>query len=121
MSSLRSDGRSCPASTPPSLGELVGAVTGGAIASALSPAWHLSLVGVLGLVVTALLAPGLLRARGDIRHSEVVVAEPPGGSLQPVVLLFGVIALCTAYGEGALADWGALHLRNDLHTNAGTA
>ena len=104
-----------------SLGGLLGAVTGGAIASALSPAWHLSLVGVLGLVVTALLAPGLLRARGDIHHSDVVVAEPPGGSLQPVVLLFGVIALCTAYGEGALADWGALHLRNDLHTNAGTA
>jgi MFS family permease len=41
--------------------------------------------------------------------------------MQPAVLLFGVIALCTAYGEGALADWGALHLRDDLHTSAGIA
>ena len=23
------------------------------------------------------------------------------------VIVFGLIALCTAYGEGALADWGA--------------
>jgi MFS family permease len=37
------------------------------------------------------------------------------------VLLFGAIALCTAYGEGALADWGALHLRSDLHTSVGLA
>lgn len=32
-----------------------------------------------------------------------------------------MIALCTAYGEGALADWGALHLAQDLHANAGLA
>ncbi len=25
-----------------------------------------------------------------------------------------MIALCTAYGEGALADWGALHLTQEL-------
>jgi MFS family permease len=31
-----------------------------------------------------------------------------------VVLLFGLIALCSAYGEGAIGDWGALHLRQDL-------
>ncbi len=104
-----------------SLGGLLGAVAGGAIASALSPEWHLLLVGVLGLVVTAWLGPELLRARGEVRHPDVVVAVPPGRWMQPAVLLFGVIALCTAYGEGALADWGALHLRDDLHTSAGIA
>jgi MFS family permease len=31
-----------------------------------------------------------------------------------VVLVFGLIALCSAYGEGAIGDWGALHLRQDL-------
>jgi MFS family permease len=104
-----------------SLGGLLGAVAGGAIASALSPEWHLLLVGVLGLVVTAWLGPELLRARGEIRHADVTVAVPTGRWMQPAVLLFGVIALCTAYGEGALADWGALHLRDDLHTSAGMA
>lgn len=36
-------------------------------------------------------------------------------------MLFGVIALCTAYGEGALADWGALHLEQDLDAHPGLA
>ncbi|MFI0191579.1 MFS transporter [Streptomyces sp. NPDC017082] len=38
-----------------------------------------------------------------------------------LVVGFGLVALCTAYGEGALADWGALHLRQDLAAPAGTA
>jgi MFS family permease len=38
-----------------------------------------------------------------------------------IVVLFGVIALCTAYGEGALAEWGALHLSQDLQADPGLA
>lgn len=43
------------------------------------------------------------------------------GRARNLVLLFGVIALCTAYGEGALADWSALHLAQDLHARPGVA
>ncbi|MFF0447554.1 MFS transporter [Streptomyces sp. NPDC004609] len=45
----------------------------------------------------------------------------PDGRIRVFVLLCGVIALCTAYGEGAMADWGALHLEQDLHTGPGVA
>ena len=47
----------------------------------------------------------------------------PGGHgrVWRVVLLFGLIALCSAYGEGAIGDWGALHLREDLGAGAGLA
>ncbi|MFE9735118.1 MFS transporter [Streptomyces sp. NPDC005863] len=38
-----------------------------------------------------------------------------------LVLVFGLIALCTAYGEGAIADWGPLHLEQDLHAHPGIA
>ena len=38
-----------------------------------------------------------------------------------VVGLFGLIALCAAYDEGAIGDWGALHLRQDLGASAGLA
>ncbi|MYW45698.1 MFS transporter, partial [Streptomyces sp. SID161] len=38
-----------------------------------------------------------------------------------LVVVFGLVALCTAYGEGAMADWGALHLQQDLAASAGTA
>jgi MFS family permease len=37
------------------------------------------------------------------------------------VLLLGVIAMCSTYGEGAISDWGALHLRDDLGAAAGLA
>jgi MFS family permease len=37
------------------------------------------------------------------------------------VLLLGVIALCSTYGEGAISDWGALHLHVDLGAAAGLA
>ena len=35
--------------------------------------------------------------------------------------VFGLIALCAAYDEGAIGDWGALHLRQDLGAGAGLA
>ncbi|WP_037612799.1 MFS transporter [Streptomyces albus] len=37
------------------------------------------------------------------------------------VLVLGLIALCTAYAEGALADWSALHLTDDLGAAPGLA
>ena len=37
------------------------------------------------------------------------------------MVVLGLIAGCTAYGEGALADWGALHLEADLDTSPGVA
>jgi MFS family permease len=36
-------------------------------------------------------------------------------------VIFGLIALCSTFGEGSIADWGALHLRQDLRTSAGLA
>jgi MFS family permease len=35
--------------------------------------------------------------------------------------LSGLIALCAAYDEGAIGDWGALHLRQDLGASASLA
>ncbi|MFE3600375.1 MFS transporter [Streptomyces sp. NPDC059142] len=45
----------------------------------------------------------------------------PDRRARRLVLLFGVIALCTAYGEGAMADWSALHLSEDLAASPGLA
>ncbi|WP_329557750.1 MFS transporter [Streptomyces sp. NBC_00696] len=57
------------------------------------------------------------------RHSP---AEPPpprrlNTRTRGLVFTFGLIALCTAFGEGALADWSALHLEQDLDATAGAA
>jgi MFS family permease len=48
-------------------------------------------------------------------------AATPRSGVWRTVLLLGVIALCSTYGEGAVSDWGALHLREDLGAASGLA
>jgi MFS family permease len=110
-----------------SLGGMLGAGLGGLVAGHLSPTRHLLGLTFIGLLVTAVAGRSLLRRQPP---------EPPeragGGGAQGsprrldgrtrgLVVVFGLIALCTAYGEGAMADWGALHLEQDLGTSAGVA
>jgi MFS family permease len=124
-----------------SLGGLAGSALGGLAAPALSPLAHFSLVCLLGLVVTVacgriVLATPLPPAHAGPAHEgpgHEAPAATPNGSVpgQPAplrhagvwrtVLLLGVIALCSTYGEGAISDWGALHLREDLGAAAGLA
>jgi MFS family permease len=49
------------------------------------------------------------------------VTAPGHARVWRTVALLGVIALCSTYGEGAISDWGALHLREDLGAAAGLA
>jgi MFS family permease len=116
-----------------SLGGLLGSLLGGAVAAYLTPAVHLALIGLIGLLITAWAGSALLRnpvppavhaaaqqsqqntqGRADRRR------RIAGGSAVLVVLV-GLVALCDAYGEGALADWTTLHLSSDLHASAAVA
>ncbi|MGK5730031.1 MFS transporter [Streptomyces sp. URMC 124] len=107
-----------------SLGGMLGAGLGGLVAGQLSPTRHLLLLTLIGLAVTAV-AGRMLLAHPAPRTERARPASAPdgtsGGRGRRTVALFGVIALCTAYGEGALADWGALHLQQDLGARAGVA
>ncbi|MGW8327582.1 MFS transporter [Streptomyces sp. NPDC055897] len=105
-----------------SLGGMVGAGVGAVVASSLSPAAHLLTLTGVGLVVTALAGRVLLRHPAPV-HPSTPHAEGHrlDGRARRLVLLFGLIALCTAYGEGAMADWGALHLEQDLDAAPGIA
>lgn len=108
-----------------SLGGMIGAGLGGLIAGSLSPTRHLLGLTVIGLLVTALTGRVLLR----IQPPEPPESSPADESAprrldtrtRGLVVTFGLIALCTAYGEGALADWSALHLEQDLHATPGAA
>ncbi|MFI2781166.1 MFS transporter [Streptomyces sp. ALB3] len=108
-----------------SFGGMAGAGLGGLVAGGLSPTAHLFALMGIGLLVTAVTAPVLLRGRAAPEPEPVPHAtEQPNVTDVPrrrVVILFGVIALCTAYGEGALAEWGALHLTQDLGAAPGLA
>ncbi|GGU76362.1 MFS transporter [Streptomyces albospinus] len=117
-----------------SLGGMLGAGLGGLIAGRLSPTAHLLVLAVIGLVVTAVAGRAL---RGPAVAGTADRTPPPegpdtarsdrprpaggAGRARRLVLVFGLIALCTAYGEGAMADWGALHLSQDLAAGPGLA
>ncbi|MET9760588.1 MFS transporter [Streptomyces sp. NPDC006372] len=108
-----------------SLGGMIGAGLGGLVAGALSPTRHLLLLTVVGLLVTAVAGRTLLRceppAPPERGQPEEGARVRPAGRTRGLVLVFGLIAGCTAYGEGALADWGALHLEQDLDASPGAA
>ncbi|MDP5309941.1 MFS transporter [Streptomyces poriferorum] len=108
-----------------SLGGMIGAGLGGLVAGGLSPSAHLLCLTGIGLLVTAYWGPVLLRYPSRKPAPTAADGQEAShrltGRARRVVLLFGVIALCTAYGEGALADWGALHLEQDLHAHPGVA
>ncbi|EGX55675.1 integral membrane transport protein [Streptomyces zinciresistens K42] len=109
-----------------SLGGMVGAGLGGLVAGALSPARHLAGLTVIGLLVTAVAGRELLRHTPPAAPAPPADAgrretSPPRSGTRALVIVFGLIALCTAYGEGAMADWGALHLEEDLGTSPGLA
>jgi MFS family permease len=102
-----------------SIGGLAGALLGGAAAVALDVTAHLSLVAAGGLALTAWLLPVLLAApRAAARPSRAPdgTARRPRGATAALVVL-GLVAGCTAFGEGALTDWGALLLREERGAN----
>ncbi|MFF1957300.1 MFS transporter [Streptomyces sp. NPDC058220] len=111
-----------------SLGGMVGAGLGGLVAGGLSPTVHLSLLTGVGLLVTAVTGPALLRHPAPVpeRAPDAKAEKAPeprqlDRRTRRPVILFGVIALCTAYGEGTMADWSALHLTQDLDASPGVA
>ncbi|MFI1200584.1 MFS transporter [Streptomyces sp. NPDC020883] len=114
-----------------SAGGLTGAGLGGILAPHLSPLHHLLLLTGAGLLVTAFAGRVLLRAPAPHPVGSVGTApdngRPPGTPTRIptrtrlLITTFGLITLCTAYGEGALADWGSLHLAQDLGAGPGLA
>jgi hypothetical protein len=99
-----------------SLGGLGGAGLG-ALLAGLQPAVHLVVVAAAGLLVTAVIAPALAAGDGPRPARGTRPARGP----RKLLVALGVIAGCTAYGEGAFTDWGALHLRETLAASPAAA
>lgn len=104
-----------------SFGGLGGALLGGVAATVLDVPAHLVAVAGAGLLLTAVLVPTLVGADAAVVQPVPVAAEVPRRSPTAALVVLGCIAGATAYGEGALTDWGALHLREDLGATSGLA
>ncbi|MFJ4673234.1 MFS transporter [Kitasatospora purpeofusca] len=109
-----------------SLGGLLGAGAGGLLAGTLTAAQWLAVAGLLGLVVTALAGAALLRSPaarpvGTASTTAASSGRAGAGAGRVLVLLLGLTAFCTAYGEGAIADWTTVHLTDDVQAGAQAA
>ena len=101
-----------------SFGGLAGAASGGLIAAAGTglPA-HLLGVGLLSAIVAVPLYGYLLPAGADRGEAGAPAFARPTRSLVGL----GIISFCVLLGEGAMADWSAVYLRNSLETGPGLA
>src|SRR4029453_5037802 len=100
-----------------SIGGLVGAALGGLIATqAVTVRVHLLSVAVVAAIIAVLTTRWLL-VDADQRHD-----TGPSFALPPrALLLLGFIAFGVLLCEGAIADWGAVYLRESLHSTPGIA
>lgn len=93
-----------------SLGGLIGAGLGGVLINKIGIYGH-----AIALTITAaiLLAIAWPRVLADRPHPEE--ERPKGGlPLTPLPWIIGLMALFSMIPEGAILDWGALYLRNEL-------
>jgi MFS family permease len=107
-----------------SFGGLCGAATGAAAAHAgLSPTAHLALVGAAAAAVLFGVRPRLvadrLSAAAPAAGDRPAARPPVRGRFLLVGL--GAIAACAAVGEGAMADWSALFMRDVRGADDGLA
>jgi fucose permease len=102
-----------------SLGAFAGAAIGAGVAQLEAPPLvHFLGVNVFGLAALWWIRRWLVPDIKDPRKSDAAAAF----ALPPRSLwLLGALALCTSIGEGAMADWSGLYLREVLETSSGVA
>jgi predicted MFS family arabinose efflux permease len=104
-----------------SIGGLTGAALGGVLASQqLSPLVHFCVMSALFGIGALLVCPALL---ADVEPAIIQVKSPAAKFIftHPRILALGLVALCVMIGEGAMADWSAVYLRNDVGAREGIA
>lgn len=104
-----------------SIGGFLGAITGSLFAHAgLSVATTLTSVGLVAVALAALASQWVLPSSPAAVH--LTDSDDRGSAgRRSLLVLFGVVVLCTLVGEGAAADWSAVYLRDDLGTSEGFA
>ncbi|GGP92540.1 MFS family permease [Actinomadura coerulea] len=105
-----------------SIGTLLAALAGAAAAHAGVPvAPHLAVAAALLIALLAFGCRGLLDRSADELPAPAEDAPAPSRSPRRPLVLLGVIGLCSFVGEGAMADWSAIYLRENLGTGPGVA
>lgn len=100
-----------------SFGGLVGAAIGGRVAAGgVGAGPHLVGVGLVIAVAACVVATGMLPASADAAPD-----HPPIGRPVRALRVLGVVAFCVLFGEGAMANWSAVYLRDVSLASPGLA
>lgn len=100
-----------------SFGALAGAAAGGVVAGlGVDVTVHLSVVAALGVVLAIAMGRMLLPPSADAAPEGPMFAMPTRA-----LALVGVFALCVLLSEGAVGDWSAVYLDDEVGTGEGTA
>jgi MFS family permease len=100
-----------------SFGALGGAALGGLLAGAgVGVVVHLAAVAVAGSALVIGAGPLLLPPGADAVRQGPMFAVPTRG-----LVLVGLFALCVLLSEGAVGDWAAVYLNDEVGTGEGTA
>jgi MFS family permease len=100
-----------------SVGGLIGAAIGGLVAGALVDArWHLAGASLAVAAVTLAVTPALLRpiTEGTAGGASFALPSRP-------LLLLGMLAFCVLFGEGVVADWSGVYMRDVTRAGPGLA
>jgi hypothetical protein len=107
-----------------STGGLVGAAAGGGLAAmGLTPLAHFSSFATLFAATALAVSPHLLKSAGEtsLQPNPAHGKKSAFGFRTPGLAALGTIAACIMMGEGAIADWGAVYLRNVRLTSESVA
>ena len=103
-----------------SIGAMAGATLGGfAAAQDIIPRAHLAITAAALLIVAAVTSPMLLEthAAAPKRQSEKLRLN----KIPPTVITLVIIGFCMFLSEGAMADWTAIYLKQNLFAGPGLA
>mgnify|MGYP000259422397 CR=1 FL=1 len=93
-----------------SLGGMIGALSGSLMAGlGVTPLLHLSVMCVLMVILVFYLQPELLNLPESETEEDTIFVLPKGNLLIIAFIGFGIML-----GEGAIADWSAVYLKNTL-------
>lgn len=100
-----------------SFGGLVGAAIGGRMASyGVGPMSHLTTVALVLAVAGLGAGSGLLPAASDAAPE-----QSPAARLTRSLVALALVAFCVLFGEGAMANWSAVYLRDAVGAGPGLA
>jgi MFS family permease len=102
-----------------SLGGMAGASVGGLIAAhGVGPLPHFAASAALNALAIVAVMPFLLETHSDPQSGQ---HRLPFNKIPPVLLALSAIGFCILLSEGAMADWTAVYLRQNVHAGEGTA